>query len=204
MKLIVHNNYKNKMKNITLILILLFLSTSSCKAQVVSLETMAQCSNNPQTCPNATYLKDLNNSLNKYVGTWRGNLNGKKYEYNFIKQLNFGVEDDYRWDRLVGRLRITDSNGNILYNTFTEPDDLKTKFGGDNFQQDLNAYVMNFVGNSIGCVEYGDVYLIIKPAAPNVMYLIMIPDNDISEEGSCPPTFQPSIPYKKTITLTKQ
>lgn len=191
------------MKNITLILILLFLS-SSCSAQVVSLETMAQCSNNPQTCPDATYLKDINNSLDKYIGTWKGNYNGKIYEFQFVKQLNFGVEDDYRWDRLVGRLRITDNNGSILYNTFNEQDDLKTKFKGINFQSDLKAYKMYFVGNSVGCAEYGDVYLRIQPSTPAQMTILMLPDNDIVVEGKCPTNFQPTIPYKQLIHLIKQ
>lgn len=191
------------MKNIALILTLLFISIS-CKAQIVSLETMAQCSNNPQTCPDATYLKDINNSLDKYIGTWKGNYNGKIYEFQFVKQLNFGIEDDYRWDRLVGRLRITEANGNILYNTFTETDNDKTDFFGRNFQPDLKAYIVYFHGPSTGCVEYGDVYLIIRPATPNQMSIIMIPNNDTTEEGSCPPDFQPTIPYKKTINLTKQ
>jgi hypothetical protein len=164
---------------------------------------MAQCSINPESCPDVTYIKDINNSLNKYVGIWKGNFNGKTYEFKFIKQLNFGVEDDFRWDRLIGRIRIKDGNGAILYNTFNEIDDNNTKFKGDNFQPDLEAYKVYFVGNS-ACVEYGDVYLRIYPSTPNQMTVFFHPDNDISEEGSCPPDFQPTIPYQKTIHLTKQ
>ncbi|WP_439480674.1 DUF6705 family protein [Chryseobacterium aquaticum] len=197
------------MKNILLILNFLVFATISCSAQnTMSLEDAAIYPEQPDgrmLPPNTTYLKDINNSLNKYVGTWRGNLNGKKYEYNFIKKVNDGsVDGKVRRDRLVGRLRITDSNGNILYNTFTEPDDNNTNFFGKNFQPDLKAYMIYFVGNSIGCAEYGDVYLFVQPTTPNQMYLIMIPDNDITKEGDCPAGFQPTIPYQKTITLTKQ
>ncbi|UFH30890.1 hypothetical protein LNP04_12985 [Chryseobacterium sp. C-71] len=197
------------MKNIILVLSFLMFTTISCSAQnTMSLEEAAvypEQLDGRMLPPNTTYLKDINNSLNKYVGTWRGNLNGKKYEYNLIKKINDGSPDGkVRRDRLVGRLRITDSNGNVVYNTFTEPDDNNTNFFGKNFQSDLKAYKMYFVGNSVGCAEYGDVYLRIKPTTPNQMTILMLPDNDIVVEGVCPANFQPTIPYKQLIHLTKQ
>jgi hypothetical protein len=51
-------------KTYSIIIIMMF--NISCMAQTVSMETIAQCSNNPQTCPDATYVKDVNNLLNKY------------------------------------------------------------------------------------------------------------------------------------------
>lgn len=191
------------MKNFKTILIILALFTISCKAQTVSLETMAQCSSNPESCPDVSYIKDINNSLNKYVGTWKGNLNGKTYEFKFIKQLNFGVEDDFRWDRLIGRIKVINSNGAIIFNNFNEPNDNETFFFGTNFQPNLEAYMVYFVGRS-ECVEYGNVYLRMLPSTPNQMTVFFHPDNDINVEGSCPTDFQPTIPYQKTIYLTKQ
>ncbi|MCA6069001.1 hypothetical protein JI747_017685 [Chryseobacterium sp. RG1] len=193
------------MKNIILILIIFLFSSISCKSQIISLEQAViyeQTGNIPQ---NTTYIKDINNSLNKYTGNWKGTYNNKFYEFNFIKQINYSsLDGNIKRDRLIGRLRVTNSFGVIFYDSTTELDDLKTKFKGDNFQPDLKAYVMYFVGNSIGCAEAGDVYLIIQPATPNQMSVIMIPDNDTTEEGDCPSNFQPTIPYKKTINLTKQ
>ncbi|MPS64204.1 DUF6705 family protein [Chryseobacterium sp.] len=185
-------------------LLLFILFTVSCKSQTVSLETAAQCmqENPPFPCPNFTYVKDINNSLNKYVGTWEGSLNGKNYEFKFIKKENVG--EDIKDDRLIGRLRITDSNGNIIYNSFTEADDDKTHFFGTNFQPDLKAYIVYFHGPSIGCAEYGDVYLRIQPTTPDQMTAIMIPDNDTTIEGKCPINFQPTIPYEQLIHLIKQ
>nr|WP_314496821.1 DUF6705 family protein [uncultured Chryseobacterium sp.] len=201
MKITAHN----KMKNIILILsFLVFTINTSCKAQTVSLETMSQCSQHPETCPNATYLKDINNSLNKFVGTWSGSYNGKSYEFKFIKQLNFGMENNFKWDRLVGRLRVKDTHGSIIYDTFNETDDSKTNLEGDNFQSNLKAYIMNFSGNNTDCNEFGNVYLFIKPDIPNIMTVSLLPGNDIGIEGKCPSNFQPTIPYRKTITLIKQ
>lgn len=191
------------MNNFKTILIILALFTISCKAQTVSLETIAKCQqeNPPYPCPDYTYVKDINNSLNKYVGTWKGILNGKTYEFNFIKKENMG--EYIKRDRLIGRLRIKDSSGNIVYNTFTQTDNTKTMLSGLNFQPNLKAYMVYFVGRS-ECVEYGNVYLRMLPSTPNQMTVFFHPDNDINVEGSCPTDFQPTIPYQKTIYLTKQ
>jgi len=204
MKIIAHNKKNIIMKNIIRILIIFTLTIISCKAQTVSLETLAKCQqeNPPFPCPkNYNYVKDINNLLNKYVGTWKGNLNGKVYEFNFIKKENVG--DDIKDDRLIGRFKVINSIGTVLYNTLNETNDNETFFLGRNFQPDLEAYMVYFVGNS-ACVEYGDVYLRIYPSTPNQMTVYFHPDNDISVEGSCPPNFVPTIPYKTTIHLTKQ
>ncbi|MXS69907.1 hypothetical protein GSF70_01595 [Flavobacteriaceae bacterium W22] len=189
------------MKHLLLILIIFSIS---CNAQTISLEQAVTYEQQTGTIPQSTtYIKDINNSLNKYIGTWKGYLNGNTYEFSFIKKENVGGYD-VNWDLLVGRLKVLDSSGNVIYNTFNEQDDLKTKFKGDNFQSDLKAYKMYFVGNSVGCAEYGDVYLRIQPSTPSQMTIIMLPDNDIVVEGVCPTNFQPTIPYKQLIHLTKQ
>ncbi|WP_028123628.1 DUF6705 family protein [Epilithonimonas tenax] len=183
-----------------LLSILTFL-TISCNAQIVSLETIAQC-RATSNCPNYNYIKDINNSLSKYIGTWIGNYNGKTYELQFKKILDedFGVKSDM----LKGRMRIKDSNGNIVYDTFNESDDAKTKFSGFGFQPNLKYYMMHFVGNSpFACGEMGYVYLGIKPETPNVMTIRMIQDADIVW-GECPSNYQPTIPYNISISLIRQ
>ena len=186
------------MKQIFLILTFL---TISCKAQTVSLESFAQCSAT-SNCSNYNYIKDINNSLYKYTGIWKGNHNGKTYELQFKKVLyeDFGIKSDM----LKGRMRIKDSNGNITYDTFNESDDTKTKFSGFGFQSNLKYYMMHFVGNSpFACGEMGYVYLGIKPETPNIMTIRMVQDADIVW-GDCPSSYQSTIPYEKTISLTRQ
>jgi len=177
------------------------LITVSCKAQTVSLESAAQC-RGTGNCPNFKFIKDFNNSLDKYVGTWKGNYNGKTYELNFTKKLEIG--EDIKKDRLIGRMRIKDSGGNIIYDTFNEPDDMKTNFMGDNFQSDLKCYMIYFVGDTPkGCINYGTVYLTIKPQTPNQMSVFYWGEYDIVE-GVCPSGFATTFPEKKNIFLTKQ
>lgn len=70
----------------------------SCNTQIISLETIAQCNtNNP--CPDLNYTKDLNNSLDKYVETWKGTYNGKVYELRFNKNL-YQDFTGYKKDRI--------------------------------------------------------------------------------------------------------
>jgi len=192
------------MKKIFLILILLFAIT--CKSQVVSLEEAAQCIANP-SCPDYNYSKDINNSLQKYVGTWKGSHNGTTYEMKFVK--GFWEDLGMKSDDLKGRIRITNPSSNgfpslIIFDNFNESDDSKTSFFGLGFQPDLQAYRMYFNGSSPqGCINYGKVFLRINPNAPNQMTIFYWSDMDIVV-GDCPPTFQQTFPEKQVINLTKQ
>ncbi|RXM60928.1 hypothetical protein [Chryseobacterium sp. CH1] len=131
-----------------------------------------------------------------------GTYNGKTYEI----QLKKGIYEDIgiRRDKLIGRMKVIDSNGNIVYNSFNEINDATIKFNGVGFQKDLKAYMMYFIGNSeFACGEEGIVYLRIKPETPNKMSILMLQDADITW-GECPTTYQPTIPYKKSISLIRQ
>ncbi|MBB4805377.1 hypothetical protein HNP38_000649 [Chryseobacterium defluvii] len=73
-------------------------------------------------------------------------------------------------DRIKGRIRIsiTDNLPLIIFDNLNEPDDSNTKFSGLGFQPDLKASMIYFVGPSPkGCINYGTVYLYMKPNTPN-------------------------------------
>ncbi|MGG7551933.1 DUF6705 family protein [Chryseobacterium arthrosphaerae] len=185
-----------KIKNI--IIIICFAIFTSCIGQTVSLETMAQCSQF-ENCPNATYVKDINNSLNKYTGTWKGTRDGKNYEFNFIKKEKIG--ETKKWDMLIGRVKITNANGIVEYDNFNKPDS-ETRFNGYNFQKNLKMYLMNFSGGKPGCIDYGYAYLNIKPGTPDKMTISFLSDNDIVTQDCS--NFQTTLPNNKVIPLTKQ
>ena len=189
------------MKNI--LVSLLTIIAVSCKSQTVSLETAAQCITNPN-CPDYNYAKDINNSLEKYVGIWKGYFNGRQYELKFNKSL---WEDMGRkQDELKGRLRIVTTGNSpiIIFDNFNEIDDSKTNFSGLGFQPNLKSYRMSFVGPTPkGCVNYGEIYLTIKPNTPNQMSIMYWSDKDIVV-GDCPSNFMQTFPEKQSIILTKQ
>lgn len=176
----------------------------SCKSQVVSIETAAQCSEtNP--CPDFTYIKDINNTLDKYIGTWKGVDNGRTYEMKFNKNL---YEDftGFKRDRIKGRLRIT-TTGNLsltVFDNFNEPDDTKTRFSGLALTNSLLSYEMHFSGPyTKGCMNSGSIFLKINPSTPNQMTITYWSDKDIVA-GECPSTFSSTFTENQEILLTKQ
>ncbi len=92
----------------TIVFLLLILATS-CKAQIYPLNT--GISDLP---PNA-YLKDLDNELDKYVGLWKGNWNGKTIYIEFKKFKSYYDFQNYPYyrDEIVGERKIINSNGII-------------------------------------------------------------------------------------------
>jgi len=146
------------MKNI--ITLFLALLAISCKSQTVSLEQAAQCRDNPNCSVNYNYVKDINSTLNKYVGTWKGTYNGRVYEMKFNKSL---YEDmGMKKDEITGRLRIT-TTGNpplTIFDNFNEPDDSKTRFSGLGLTGNLQSYRMIFAGPvPSGCINHGALTL---------------------------------------------
>lgn len=191
------------MKNI--IMLFLALLALSCKSQTVSLEEAAQCRENPNCPANYNYVKDINNTLNKYVGTWKGTYNGRVYEIKFNKNL---YEDfiGVKRDEIVGRLRIT-TIGNLsmtIFDNFNEPDDAKTRFSGLGLTGNLQSYEMHFSGPfTSGCINRGSIFLKINPSTPNQMRILYWSDTDIVV-GECPSTFSQTFPEKQEIFLTRQ
>nr|WP_260394420.1 hypothetical protein [Elizabethkingia anophelis] len=147
------------------------------------------------------YVKDTNNKLAPFVGTWKGTDNrGRSYEIRLIKKENYG-KSDIKWDKLIGRVQIKDASNNILYSSFNKNDD-NTFFNGGLFQH--NTYVMYFVGNA-ACNDFGDVFIEIPKSTPNKMTLFYAPDSDILNPAKCPnvSTYKLLLPTDK-ITLDRQ
>lgn len=94
------------MKKIVLLVLTCLSSFMSC--QVYPLGT------SPGDVPNNAYIKDINNELDKYVGLWKGNWNGKIIFLDLRKHKTYspGVRS-YYIDRIVGGRKIINSNGVI-------------------------------------------------------------------------------------------
>ncbi len=190
------------MKN-TIVLLIFFLAFS-CKSQTVSLEQAAQCRANPNCPANYNYVKDINNTLDKYIGTWKGTYNGRVYEIKFNKNLydDMGLKRD----RIKGRLRIT-TTGNMpvtIFDNFNEPDDDKTHFSGIGLTHDLQGYTLIFAGPvPDGCINHGTVSLRIIPSTVDQMRIIYWSERDIVV-GECPSSFSQTFPEEQEILLTRQ
>jgi len=129
------------MKNI--LLISLFIFTFSCKAQqVYPLRTY-----NLAEFPKDSYLKDTNNELLQYEGTWKGTWNNKTIFITFKKIKYYKSFLDYRAydaDILVGKFRVLDNNGNILFDNTNLTDD-NAKIKGSNFRKLDDKYSFIYI-----------------------------------------------------------
>lgn len=105
------------MKKISTILFVILVSYNMSSqilvSQIVPLST--------HTFPENAYLKDLNNVLLPYVGTWEGILNNRKYTFVVTKfTQNYDDFGKYFKDELMVKLQLTDmSNGVILYDNLS-------------------------------------------------------------------------------------
>lgn len=130
------------MKNI-FYLLLIIISSITYKAQTYPLRTYIQL-------PSGAYLKDTNNELPTYEGTWKGAWDGK-FIYLNIKKLNYNYNTTLKIyaDILIAKFKVTDTNGNILFdNTYLDDNSAKIT-GGKFFKKSTQKYSMGYVDNDI-------------------------------------------------------
>lgn len=110
------------MKKIFNITTLLFIFSINCNCQVTTTMPFET-----YDYPNGAYLKDLENKLPFYVGTWEGILNNKKYTFEFVKftqHLSQSSTEYYHYeDELMGKFRVIDlATGTTLYDNLAATD----------------------------------------------------------------------------------
>lgn len=171
-----------------IIIIILVLYSQKLFSQVISLEDAFNYEINNQPYPPGTsYVKDINNRLDSFVGTWKGSHNGRLYELRFTKKenWNFGITGPgVNWDVLIGRILVLDSiSGGTIYNTLSTIDNL-TYFTGDNFCG-TKVYCMNFYGLENGCYDYGDVSITLADNDVTLMGMFYHRGGDLIDPRTC-------------------
>lgn len=104
------------MKNLILT-ISLFLFTLKSNSQVTTTVPL-----NTVNYPNGAYLKDLNNELPFWVGTWEGISNNKKYTFIFtlFRQAHINFAGYHYEDIIKGKLKVVDLITNqIIFNNLS-------------------------------------------------------------------------------------
>lgn len=127
------------MKN-TLIIIT-FILTSFFKAQTYPLRTYS-------TVPSDSYIKDLDNELLSYEGTWATQWGGKTFSINLKKVKKYFTHLDnnpYFMDVLIGKFKVTDSNGSILFDNTPISDDDAKIVGGKFFSPSSTKYSLHYL-----------------------------------------------------------
>jgi hypothetical protein len=94
---------------ITLTILIAF----SCKSQIIP-------QNNAYVnIPNNAYVKDTENFLDNFVGTWQYQNGNEQLILTLSKVLHYDY-DSYYIDILIGEYKYIDSNGNTLINTLSD------------------------------------------------------------------------------------
>lgn len=188
------------MKKIIVILVLLVISNSCVAQNTIGLKdaTISSTKSIGEVSPNIDYIKDIDNSLDKFIGSWTGEYNNKKYELQFIKKTKYGEKP--MKDILLGRMLIKDNSGNILYDTFQKPDD-QSGLIGLNFQKDLKIYQLSFSGKNPSCGDSGIIYIYFKDTNNlSLLSVGFLGDGEIVVEEKCQGN-KPLFPHNNVAIL---
>jgi hypothetical protein len=172
------------MKNKILILLILLLFTTPFFAQqIIPVESFYDLRKNGAT-PDGTFsIKDVNNVLLRFVGTWKGVYNTNKYEIR-IERVTvpfFGGEKDI----LVMRYKITNNSDILIEETLSIPSNNEVNIKGYYLQN--RTYIFTYQGTDFECGQYGDVYISAGyNGNPNKMGLHLNPDHILLDTSACP------------------
>lgn len=186
----------------TLILGFIILLNLSCKAQILPVENKVNYINTENGIPkNITYIKDVNNILDKYVGTWKGTYNNRNYEFIILKITN--KPGRITEDRLMMRYVISESNGTIIEDTRALPDTSPYVVEGDYL--DGSFYELYYIGRESLCGQKGSIVIDIQPNSNNSkMRLFFMEQQEILSLKDCPNGNAIQIMPVNDLILTKQ
>lgn len=176
----------------------------SCKAQtIVPVEKAIDYRRSEDGIPGDTYLKDINNLLTKYVGTWKGSYEGKNYTL-YITKYTSKFKKITR-DILLTRYLITSSNGTVLEDTRSLPDNSPYVIGGSYLSKDLASYASVFTGKNAECGNQGIVFARVKNTTNTSLYFSFEPNKIMTSYDICPGLKFADLTFPRDgLMLTKQ
>jgi len=183
-----------------IILLSVMIISISCKAQNLPLQTASK------NIPNNAHIKDTNNELTPYIGTYKANFIGNEITLFITKEngrlTNYGNQKFYR-DALVIKYIIKNSLGIIVQDTQnTTQQDINEIFSTKLRSSDASV-CLTYSGTNCN-VGWGDIYL--KKINANQISWEYIPDDITTTAAKCPPTLDTTIylPETENLIFTKQ
>ncbi|SDR07094.1 hypothetical protein SAMN05421664_3396 [Chryseobacterium soldanellicola] len=187
-------NFKN------IILFSFITSITCCKAQTQTLPLNTGVLDIPQNA----YVKDLNNELTPYVGTYKASFQGKEITLYITKEENKLVKranQQFYRDALVVKYIVKNSAGTTLQDT--KNNNLPKIYIYSTKMKSQNSVVFIYSGTNCR-VGWGDIYLT-KVNSTQISWEYR-PDDIILENSKCPPGTDINIylPETKDLIFTKQ
>ncbi|MFN1216089.1 DUF6705 family protein [Chryseobacterium kwangjuense] len=186
--------------NFKIIILLAFLiNILSCKAQTLPLNT------DMKDIPTGAYVKDLNNELSPYIGTYKANFNGNEITLFIIKEENKPtkrLKKNFFRDALVAKYIVKNSTGTILQDTKNN-NSANIELYSYYTYPSKNTIVLYYSGTNCR-VGWGDIYL--KKIGVNQISWEYRPDDITLDNTTCPPGTDINIylPETKDLIFTKQ
>lgn len=154
--------------------------------------------------PNNAYVKDLNNELNPYIGTYKANFQGNEITLFITKEenkLEVRSKKQFYRDALVVKYIVKNSLGQVLQDTVNNSTSIELYSSSPSPSQ--NNIIFYYGGTNCG-VGWGDVYL--KKLNATQISWEYRPDDIILDSSRCPPGTDITIylPETKDLIFTKQ
>jgi hypothetical protein len=151
--------------------------------------------------PNDAYFKDVDGDLTKYIGTWKGTVLGKTYEFRIIKLRRY--YDNISIDELEMRYSITDASSNQeLASTLDLPADSPYIVTGEHLATNRSSYLLYYIGLESKCGQNG--YLGIKVANNSATTLTMKYVLKGEKSHTCTYTASQIFPIEQDMIFIKQ
>lgn len=183
-------------------ILVLIVNTISCKAQQVPLNT------NMEDIPINGYVKDFDNELNPYVGTYKANYKGNEITLFITKEIDRPTKlmnKNFYNDVLSIRYIIKNSSGMILQNTkdMNLNDQTRFKILSMGTMPELGKIALDYDGTNCG-VGWGQIDL--KKLNTTQISWDYYPNNRILTDANCPPGTDTTVylPNTKGLVFTKQ
>lgn len=183
-------------------ILVLIVNTISCKAQQVPLNT------NMEDIPINGYVKDFDNELNPYVGTYKANYKRNEITLFITKEIDRPTKlmnKNFYNDVLSIRYIIKNSSGMILQNTkdMNLNDQTRFKIISMGTMPELGKIALDYDGTNCG-VGWGQIDL--KKLNTTQISWDYYPNNRILTDANCPPGTDTTVylPNTKGLVFTKQ
>lgn len=166
---------------------LVLIACTTCNAQKppqqlpIPIEEMIDYMNNDVEINDGAYFKDVNNVLDKYVGTWVGVYDNKTYEFQLMEFTDnyLGISED----KILMRYKITDSNGNVIESTLGLPDESPYVIKGYYLSENEANYILTYISQQ-PCTVWGHIYINVMNNG-TTMRLFLMPDPEVGIGENC-------------------
>ncbi len=157
------------------------------------------------------YLKDMDDILPFWVGTWKGTVDNKEYTFEFMEfehyLKTFPSGGYYYEDKLMIKFKVVDlANGATLYNdlNITNFEDYKIWLATYN---QYNGYTFSFNDNELKCYNNVTFVLLKNPSNPNQVSYVSFEYEPLLDPSGCSYPSRQDIPMflpKVDLILIRQ